>query len=309
MRVIITGGTGLIGRELAACLASDGHEVIVLSRNPDSKRALLPEGVRLEKWDGRTATGWGHLADGADAIVNLAGESLAGDGFFPRRWTEERKRLFTESRLNAGRAVMEALEAATSRPRVLIQASASGYYGTGRDEILTEDSPPGDDFQAQLCVAWENSTAGAEALGVRRAIIRTGIVLSKEGGALPRLLLPFKLFAGGPLGSGKQWMPWIHHEDEVQAIRFLIEREDARGPFNLCAPEPITNAEFARAIGKVMGRPAFVPAPAFALRLMLGEVATLVLDGWRMIPARLLDLGFTFKYPDAESALRELLKR
>jgi hypothetical protein len=302
MRVIITGGTGLIGRMLAADLAGDGHEVIVLSRDPERVMSL-PAGVRVERWDAQTAEGWGFLADGADVIVNLAGESIAAG-----RWTVERKRRIRESRLNAGRAVIQAVEAATRKPGVVIQASAVGYYGHRGDQEVTEEAAPGNDFLAQISAEWEASTAPAGAWGVRRAIIRTGIVLDAHDGALPRMALPFRLFVGGPLGSGRQWFPWIHIADEVAAIRFLLEKDDASGPFNLAAPNPFTNAEFSRILGRVLGRPAFMPTPALALRLVFGEMATILLDGQRAVPRRLLQLGFTFRFPGAEAALQGLLR-
>lgn len=300
-RVIITGGTGLIGRRLAADLVEGGYEVIVLSRNP-GRATNLPAGVQAVAWDARTAVGWGELAEGAAAIVNLAGENIGES-----RWSEERKRRILESRLNAGAAVVEAVKAAGTKPRVVIQSSAVGYYGPRGDEVVTEETPPGDDFLANVCKQWEASTAAVETMGVRRAVIRTGVVLSTEAGALPRLLLPFRLFAGGRLGSGRQWWPWIHIADEVRAIRFLIETETAQGPFNLCAPNPLTNAEFGRVLGRVMGRPAVLPAPAFAIRLVFGEMATVVLDGQRVVPHRLQEMGFDFLFPEAEAALRNLL--
>ncbi len=302
MRVIVTGGTGLIGRALVASLAGDGHEVIVLSRDPQ-RGGSWPAGVRLERWDGYTANGWGPLADGADAIVNLAGENIAAG-----RWTAERKRRIRESRVNAGRAIVQAVEAATRKPSVLIQSSATGYYGPRGDEELMESAPPGRDFLAQTSLLWEDSTAPVERWGVRRAVIRTGVVLSAEGGALPRMLLPFRLFVGGPLGSGRQWLPWIHIADEVRAIRFLIEQEAASGPFNLAAPNPVTNAQFSRALGKALGRPAWMPVPALALRLLFGEMATVLLNGQRAVPHRLLQLGFTFRFAEVEAALRDLLR-
>lgn len=307
MRVIITGGTGLLGRALAEDLAGAGYEVILLSRQPE-KATALPPGVRAEGWDGRTANGWGKLADGAEAVVNLAGENLAGYGFFPSRWTAERKEKIIRSRLKAGAAVVEAVEAAAIKPRVVIQASGIGVYGPRQDEELTEDAPIGSDFLAALAVEWEASTAGVEALGVRRAVIRTGAVLCTEGGALTRMLLPFRLFAGGWFGNGRQWLSWIHMADEVAATRFLIENPNASGVFNLSAPQPLTGRDFGRVIGRVLGRPAFLPIPAFALRLAFGEVATVVLDGQRALPKRLLDLGFRFRFPDADSALRDLLR-
>jgi hypothetical protein len=307
MRIILTGGTGLIGRALAADLAGDNHEVILLSRAPE-RVAGLPAGVRAERWDARTAEGWGALADGADAIVNLAGESISGQGFIPGRWTTERKRRIRESRLNAGRAVVQAVESSSSKPRVVIQASGAGYYGPHGDEDVTEEMPAGNEWFEKVAVEWEASTAQVETLGVRRAIIRSGVVLSIEGGALPRLLLPFRFFVGGPLGSGRQWFPWIHIADEVRAIRFLIENPTAGGPFNLTAPNLLTNAEFSQVIGRVFRRPAFVPVPAFALRLLLGEMSMVLLEGQKAISQRLQDSGFTFRFPEAEVALRDLLR-
>ncbi|MBZ0290870.1 MAG: TIGR01777 family oxidoreductase [Anaerolineae bacterium] len=305
MRIIITGGTGLIGRHLANSLIKDGHEVIVLSRSPKLAEGLA-QGVRVEGWDAKTAKGWGTLADGADAIVNLAGASLAGDHFFPTRWTDDYKKLIIESRINAGKAVNEAVEQAAQKPRVVIQSSAVGYYGAHGAEPITEDMPPGSDFPAKVCIDWEKSTEAVEKMGVRRAIIRTGVVLSFESGALARLALPFRLFAGGPLGSGRQPFPWIHPDDEIGAIRFLIDTPTASGPFNLSAPNPLTNGEFARLLGRVMGRPSLIPVPGFVFNMMFGEVASIVLEGQRAIPKRLLDMGYSFKFPEAEAALRDL---
>ncbi len=308
MRVIITGGTGLIGKALANSLAHDHHEVIVLSRNPNRSSGLAA-GVRVVGWDARSAKGWGELADGADAIVNLAGESIAGEGFPPSRWTAERKRGILSSRVNAGKAVMEAIKAASKKPAVLIQSSAVGYYGTYDDaRDVTEDAPVGTDFLGETCKAWEDSTAEAEKLGVRRVLIRTGVVLSTKGGALPMQALPFKLFAGGPLGNGKQQMPWIHIDDEIAAIRYLIEKPEARGIYNLSAPNPLSNADFGKALGKALGRPSFFPTPAFVFQLAFGELSLLLLKGQRAVPRRLLELGFQFQYPQAEAALRDLFQ-
>jgi len=302
MKVIISGGTGLIGKAVAEALLRRGDEVVVLSREPARARAM-PQGVSLARWDGKTAAGWAHLADGADAMINLAGENISAG-----RWTAARKERIRASRLNAGRAMVEAMTQAERPPRVLIQASAVGYYGACGDEIVTERSGPGQDFLARVTVAWEASTAPAEDLGVRRAIIRTGVVLSRDGGALHRMALPFRFFAGGPVGSGKQWLPWIQMADEVGAILFLLDRDDAAGPFNLTAPNPVTNADFARILGRVMGRPAWLPAPAFALRLLLGEMAAIVLKGQRALPERLLDLGYQFRFPALEAALAALFR-
>jgi len=301
MRVIITGGTGLIGRALARQLAASGREVVVLTRNPN-RPAQLPTGVRAERWDGVTPEGWGPLVEDAEAIVNLAGESLSAGS-----WTSERKRMILESRLSAGQAVVQAVERASRRPRVLIQASAVGYYGPHGDEEIAEDSAAGTDFLAEVCVRWEASTAAVEALGVRRAVIRSGLVLSGKGGALPRMVMPFWLFAGGPLGSGRQWYSWIHLADEVAAIRFLMESDGASGAFNLTAPNPVTNTLFSRIVGRVLGRPAVLRMPALVLRLVFGEMAMVLLEGQRVVPRRLLEMGFGFRFPELEAALRDLL--
>jgi hypothetical protein len=308
LRVIITGGAGLIGRALSADLMNAGYEVVLLSRNPDRVMGLPPT-VRAVRWDGQTATGWGELSDGAAAIVNLAGENLAGEGFFPSRWTAERKQRILQSRLLAGAAVVEAVRGAATKPGVVVQSSAVGYYGPLGDEIVTEAKAPGRDFGAHVCETWEPSTATVEAWGVRRAIIRTGVVLSRSGGALTRLALPFRFFAGGRIGGGRQWVSWIHIADEVAAIRFLVENPEASGAFNLTAPQPLRNADLARAIGRAMRRPSWLPLPGFAFRLAFGEVASVLLEGQRAIPQRLLDLGFRFRFAEAEPALRDLLGR
>jgi uncharacterized protein (TIGR01777 family) len=301
MRVIITGGAGLIGRATAESLSKGGHEVILLSRSPERVTGLS-EGIRAEHWDGRSASGWGFLADGAEAIVNLAGENL-----FSGRWTPEQKRRIRESRIHAGEAVVGAVEMARQKPRVVIQASGVGYYGSQGDEPVTEEGPPGEDFLGQVAVKWEGCTLPVETFGVRRAIIRSAPVLSTAGGVLPRIVKPFGYFVGGPLGGGKQWFPWIHMVDEVGAIRFLIKNQDATGPFNLAAPNPVTNEDFAEILGRVIGRPSRLRMPAFTLRILFGEMATVLLEGQRATPRRLQDLGFSFRFSDVESALRDLL--
>jgi uncharacterized protein (TIGR01777 family) len=300
MRVIITGGTGLIGRALAGDLARDGHDVILLSRSGRPARGFAP-GIRVARWDGRSAQGWASLADGSDAIINLAGENLSAG-----RWTQQRKRAILESRTNAGAAVVDAVLNAHKKPRVVVQSSAVGYYGSTGDQLLGEHAAPGKDFLARVCWDWEASTEAVEAAGVRRVIARTGVVLSPASGALPRMLLPFKLFVGGPLGSGRQWMSWIHLEDQVHALRFLIDTQEARGAYNLSAI-PLTNREFARVVGKVMRRPAFFALPAAVIRLVFGEMGTVLLDGQRVSAKRLENQGFQFRFPEAETALRDLL--
>ncbi len=300
MRIAITGGTGFIGTALTKSLLAEGHQVWILTRN--LKTARLAEGAQGIGWDGRTTTGWGGLASQVDAVVNLAGESLASGS-----WTRARKNRILSSRVEAGKAISAAIRQANPRPKVLIQASAVGFYGPHGDEPVTEESAPGLGFLAEVCRAWEASSQPVEEMGIRRVVIRTGVVLSKEEGALQRMALPFKLFAGGPLGNGRQGFPWIHPADEVAAIRCLLEKDNAHGVINLSAPEPLSNADFGRILAKVMRRPYWLPAPAFALRLLLGEMSTLVLEGQFMLPKRLQELGFRFRFETAEAALRDLL--
>jgi hypothetical protein len=306
MRVVIAGGSGLIGGALTESLRADGHAVAILSRDP--ARCPAPDGVDVRRWDARTADGWLDLVETADAVVNLAGENLAGPGLLPARWNTAQKARIRDSRIEAGRGVVQAFLAAKTRPKVLVQASGVGFYGPLGDQPVTEEAPPGHDFLARLAMDWEASTQPLESLGVRRVVARTGVVLSRGGGAFPRLVLPYRLFAGGPLGSGRQWVPWIHLADEVAAIRFLIDQPRAAGAFNLAAPEPVSNREFGRLLGRVLSRPSLFPAPALVLRAVLGEVADLVLTGQRAVPARLQALGFRFRYPTLEPALRDLLR-
>jgi uncharacterized protein len=301
MHVLITGGTGLIGQELAASLISDGHEVTVLSRDPE-KVTHLPDGVNIKRWDTQAVEGWQSLTDEVDTIVNLAGENIS-EG----RWTVKRKLRIRESRVNAGRALVYAMGKSVIKPRVIIQASAVGYYGSCGDEEITENMQAGEGFLPKVCMDWEASTAPVEVWGIRRVIIRTGVVLSKKGGALPRMLLPFRYFVGGRLGSGNQWFPWIHIADEVGAIRFLIDNEAASGPFNLVSPNPVTNAEFSRLLGRQLKRPSFIPVPAIALRLLFGEMSTVLLDGQRAVPQRLIQLSYNFQFPNADTALHNIL--
>jgi uncharacterized protein (TIGR01777 family) len=303
MRVIITGGSGLIGRALAGDLVGRGHEVIVLSRDPLRHGKTLPPGIRLEAWDGATARGWGDLVEETGAIVNLAGENLSGG-----RWTTVRKQALLESRLNPGRAISEAVAQATRKPGVVIQASAVGYYGIHQDEVITEQAAQGKDYLADLVGKWEASTSAVEQYGVRRVITRSGVVFSMQGVTLPRLVLPFRFFVGGRLGSGRQWLSWIHIEDEIAGIRYLIEHPDASGVFNLTSPNPLTNSSLAQILGRVMKRPSIMPVPAFALRVLFGEMAMIVLDGQRVIPERLLKHGFVFRYAETEAALKALLR-
>ena len=306
MKVIVAGGTGLIGRQLTKELAKNGCEVTILSRNPE-KVISLPKGVDVVAWDGKSVQGWGELVNGSRAVVNLSGTNIGGESFLPSRLTEERKRGIRDSRILSGKALFAAIESAEVKPKVFIQSSAIGYYGFHEEEKLNENSPPGDDFFAEWR-DWEKVTAPVEEMGVRRAIIRSGVIFSTgKGSALNRLVLPFKLFGGGPIGDGKQYLSWIHEVDEARAIRFLIETEEAHVAFNLTAPNPATNTEVGKAIAKVLNRPYYLPAPEFAFNLAFGEVGKLVTKGQRVMPERLLEHGFEFQFPELEPALQDIL--
>jgi uncharacterized protein (TIGR01777 family) len=304
MKIILAGGTGLIGQTLIKRLIEEDHQVWVLSRNPPEKTlsstALV--GVEWVRWDGKTTQGWGHLASEVDAIINLAGANIG-----ERRWSAERKQVLRDSRVSSGKAIVAAIQENQHRPVVVIQIAGVGYYGPHGDEMLDEQSPAGMDFLAGVAKEWENSTNPVESLGVRRVVMRTGVVLSQKGGVLAPFLLQHRLFAGGPLGSGKQWISWIHMRDLMNSILYFLEREDARGVFNVTSPEPVTNAGFGKLLGKILRRPYWIPAPGFALRLALGEMSTLVLDGQRVLPRRLLEMGFQFQFPGLRGALEDLL--
>jgi uncharacterized protein (TIGR01777 family) len=301
MRVVITGATGFIGRALCRALHKD-YEVIALSR--DSNRAAKSVGkwAHVVEWDGRTGGGWIQQTDGALAIVNLAGDNIASG-----RWNKTKKAGILHSRLDSTRAVMEAVKLVSKKPKVVIQASAIGYYGSRGNERLDESSISGKGFLAEVCRNSEIVANQIESLGVRCVIIRTGVVLGNDGGALPRIRRPFKFFLGGHIGSGRQWLSWISIDDEAAAIKFLIENENLKGVFNLTAPKPITMKRFCRKLGWVIRRPSWLFFPGFILRLILGEMADeVLLSGQRVKPKRLLEAGFEFKHVEAKNALKDL---
>lgn len=303
-RVVVAGGNGFIGRPFCRALLTRGYRVSVLTRGPSRSVGVSPDGAvpEMHTWDGRSAQGWGRLADGAFALVNLAGESI-GDG----RWTPERKRAILQSRVQAGEAMAQAVAQASVKPEVLVQASAVGYYGDTGQDAVDESSPPGKGFLTEVCLRWEESTRCVEDMGVRRVVARTGLVLGRGGGVLEKMLTPFKMFLGGPLGDGSQGFPWIHLEDEVRSMIFLMERGDAAGAFNLTAPETVSNREFCRRLGEAMSRPCGLAAPAAMLRLAFGEMAEeLLLTGCRAFPRRLVEMGFDFSHPRLGPALKEL---
>jgi uncharacterized protein (TIGR01777 family) len=306
MRVFVLGGTGLVGSRLIEQLHRRQDDVVLLTRRPDVARHKFGDACAVVEGDAMTAGPWlDRLAD-CDGVINLVGE-----GVFSRRWTGDFKKLLRDSRVKSTENVVQALASsprtAAGNPRVLVNASAIGYYGPHGDEELTEDSPPGDDTLARLCVEWENAARAAEPAGVRVARVRIGVVLDRHGGALRQMITPFKMFVGGPVGSGRQWVSWIHHQDLVGLLLLALDDAQARGPLNGTAPQPVTNTEFARALGRALGRPSFLPTPRFALRVMLGEVAGLVTTGQRVLPRRAQALGYAFRFPDIDRALRDVL--
>lgn len=297
MKVVVTGATGFVGRALVKALRTRGDEVRVLVRNPGEARAQL--GADAFPWDAGTPVPADALA-GVDAVVHLAGEGIAD-----KRWTDARKKSLKASRVEGTRRVVEALTAASPRPKVFVSGSAIGFYGDVPEGDVTESSPAGKDFLAGLCVAWEAEAQKAEPLGVRVVLLRTGIVLGPGGGALGKMLLPFKLGAGGPMGSGKQWMSWIHLDDEIGLIVHALDNVNVTGPLNAVAPAPVRNRDFARALGRALHRPAIAPAPGFALKLLLGEMAGVaLLAGQKVIPAKAEATGYRFRYPALDAALQ-----
>jgi len=294
VKIVIAGGTGFLGTGLAAACRADGHEVVVLTRRPQRSGEL--------GWNPHaSAGGWFASIDGADAVINLAGQRLDAG-----RWTAARKTSIRESRVDATRAIVTAMAVAQRRPVVLVNASAIGAYGPHGPEPLTESAPPGSDFLASVCLAWEGQALEASWM-TRVVLLRTGLVLDREGGVLPKLALPFRLFAGGRAGSGDQYWSWIHRDDWTRMVRWAIDTTDVEGRLNLTAPNPVTNLEFTHTLARVLHRPALAPAPAFALRLLLGEMAdALILSGQRVLPAKAALHGFEFRYPALESALRAI---
>ncbi|MCE1252742.1 MAG: TIGR01777 family oxidoreductase [Anaerolineae bacterium] len=300
-RVIVAGGTGLIGRKFCETLLAGGYQVVVLSR-----RVIQSDHERLvyAGWDGQTTGDWTQWLEGATAVVNLAGENI-GAG----RWTAARKQAILSSRLKAGEALSFALTRTENKPAVLLQASAIGYYGDNGAKKMVETDPPAGDFLGQICKEWEASTLQVEALGMRRVVLRTGLVLSTEGGALPQMLMPTLFFAGGALGSGKQYWSWIHMQDQVAAMLYLMEHASCAGVYNLTSPNPLEMAAFGKTLAEVLGRPYWLPAPVFALRLLLGEMSRLLLDSQRIIPVRLLEAGYPFMFSEIKPALLNLLNK
>jgi uncharacterized protein (TIGR01777 family) len=303
MKILITGSTGLVGAALSQELKGAGHTVCRLVRPETNVAALRGSDGFDVKWDPATGE-LGGAAVGADAVVNLGGASIAD-----ARWTPERKKMLRSSRVETTRALVMALSKMAARPRVLVSASAIGYYGNRGDEILREDSAPGSDFLSEIAKEWEAEASKAEALGIRVVLARIGIVLARDGGALPQMARPFRLGIGGKIGSGQQWMSWISLADVVAILKFCLENGEARGAVNLVSPQPVRNAEFTSAVAKALHRPALFAAPAFALRLAMGEMAdALLLSSQRVVPAQLEKVGYSFLEPDLTAALATLFR-
>lgn len=302
-RIIITGATGLIGRKLSRELVNRGDEVIVFSRDIDKAKDIVPGASDYVKWDYKRPELWSDKINGSDAVIHLAGINI-----FSERWAALFKKKILVSREISTRNLVNAIEACSIKPKTFICASGVGYYGNGGETILTEDSPVGEDFLADVCKVWEEEAAKVETSGVRRVSVRTGIVLSKEDGALKQMLLPFKLFVGGALGNGKQWFPWLHIDDIVGIYLHAIDDEKLSGALNAASPNIVKMKEFANQLGNVMVRPSLFSVPRFALRLAIGDAADVVLSGQRVDVNKLLNSGYKFKYANLKEALTNLLK-
>ncbi|MCW3064584.1 MAG: hypothetical protein JWN32_1756 [Solirubrobacterales bacterium] len=299
MRVVLTGASGLVGSNVVAALKRRDDDVTVLSRRPEKARERL--GVDAQGWDPNAGAAPAAALAGADAVIHLAGEPVA------QRWTEASKRRIRDSRVHGTRNLVAGIRAAEPGPRALVSASAVGYYGPRGDEEIGESEPPGDDFLAAACREWEAAAAEAAADGVRVVTVRTGVVLDPAGGALAKMLPPFKLGIGGPVAGGKQWLPWIHVDDVVGIYLAALDGESWSGPVNAAAPAPATNAEFSKALGRALHRPAFAPVPGFALKVLYGDMAQIVTTGQRVVPKRPLALGYAFQHPALDEALRSAL--
>jgi uncharacterized protein len=305
--VTVTGATGLVGPALIAALQERGADVTVLSRDPQRAVARLERAgrppVRALRWDLMGEPAPAEALEGRDAVLHLAGENVA------QRWSAKAKRAIRESRVTGTRNLLAGLRATEARPRTLISSSAIGYYGAHHEEPLDEAAPAGEGFLARVCSEWETQATNARELGARVVLVRTGVVLDRSGGALAKMLPPFRLGVGGPVAGGRQYISWIHREDLVGLMVAALEDQRFSGPLNATAPEPVTNRDFSRALGRVLHRPALLPVPGLALQLLYGEMAAIVTDGARVVPAKALVLGYDFKHAQLEPALRSALGR
>ncbi len=302
MRIAVTGATGFIGRGLIALLARGGHNVTVLSRDPEKVRHTFDDKIKALRWSADNKPELVRELDGTDAFVNLAGENIGSSV-----WTKAKRVRILESRLSAGRLVTDIISSVKKRPDVLIQASAVGFYGSRSDERLDEASAPGDGFLADVVKKWEDSTKDVDAIGVRRVIIRSGVVFSADGGALPKLAMPYTMFFGIVMGSGKQWVPWIHYSDEVDAIAFLLLNKFASGIYNLVSPNPARMDEICSAISETLHRPTLTRIPGSLLRITMGKMAEeTILPSQRVVPSRLAEAGFSFKHPGIRTSISQI---
>ncbi len=302
MNIVITGGTGFVGKALIPKLIEEKHRVTLLTRNPESIKGKFDDAVKLIKWDGETLGDWKQCINGADAVINLAGEPIAG-----KRWTAAQKKRISDSRILGTRVIAEAIEKSDIKPEVLINASAIGFYGPVEEGDVIESATKGEGFLADVCDLWEKETGRVAGLGVRVVLMRIGVVLERGGGAMEKMIPPFKMFVGGPLGSGKQWFPWIHRDDIVEIVLFALQNSNISGPVNSTAPNPVRMNEFCSKLGKVMNRPSWAPVPSFMLKLMLGEMSEMLLKGQKVIPQKLKEAGFQFKHADLEESLKSIL--
>lgn len=302
MRVIVAGGTGFIGRALCRDLLLAGHEVAVLTRDASRAMGRVPQGAGVAQWSPEQPEGLPEVLSDADAVVNLSGESIAAG-----RWTPAFKQRLIDSRVNSTRTLVQAIRLANPRPKVLVNASAVGIYGDRGEEELTEASPPGTGFPAELAVRWEQAAEEARETGVRVVKLRIGIVLGEGGGALEKMLLPFRFFVGGPFGSGRQWFPWVHLDDVTGLTLHALQDERVDGALNVVAPGIVRLGEYCKSLGKVVKRPSWLPVPGFALRLVAGELGETMLWSQKVVPQVALQTGYTFRYPEVEEALRAVL--
>ncbi len=302
MKILITGGTGFVGTQLTSRLIQDKKEVTILTRSI-KKSDKAPQGISYLEGDPTKKGPWQEAIKEHDAIINLAGASIFS------KWTEEHKKEIRESRVSTTQNIVEGIPSHAEKNITLFSTSAVGYYGFCGDEERTEDSPPGNDFLARIAVEWEGEAFKASKKGARLVITRFGIVLGEKGGALSKMIPLFKKYIGGPIGSGKQWFSWVHIKDLAEAFVFLMKHPEISGPVNVCSPNPVRNRDLAKALGKVLYRPSFFPAPGFMVKLVLGEFGSVILEGQRVIPRRLLDAGFIFQYPDIEKALQSIIRQ
>jgi hypothetical protein len=299
MKILITGGTGFVGTQLTSRLIQEGHVVTILTRTLKREKGTSP-GISYLEGDPTRKGPWQASIKDHDAVINLAGASIFS------KWTEEHKRAIRESRVNTTRNIVEGIPSSLQKPFTLLSTSAVGYYGFCGDEELVEDSPPGNDFLARIALEWEGEALKAREKGARVVITRFGIVMGEKGGALGQMIPLFKKFIGGPIGSGKQWFSWVHIKDLTEAFAFLLRHPEISGPVNVCSPNPVRNKDLAKALGKALHKPSFMPAPGFMIKLVLGEFGSVILEGQRVIPRRLLDNGFVFQYPDIQHALQSI---